>query len=321
MQLQTKILLEKRSENVIDYHSNIVLFGSCFSENIAAQLNYFKFKHFQNPFGILFHPLAIENVISRAIRHEHYTDTDVFFYNEQWHCFDAHSRLSDLTKEALVKHLNTQLKVTKQHLAKATHIVITLGTAWVYKHVASQKAVANCHKVPQAHFEKTLLSVADIVEALKNISRLIRDENKDATILLTVSPVRHLKDGFVENTQSKAHLMTAVHQFLAYHNQDNACKANYFPSYEIMLDELRDYRFYQEDMVHPSALAINYIWNHFKDVWISEASYKTMSLVDTIQKGLRHKPFHPSSESHQKFLNNLEEKIDKIQRQYEHIRF
>ncbi|SFD13347.1 GSCFA domain-containing protein [Algibacter pectinivorans] len=314
MKFQTNIPLESQSENQIDYHSNVLLFGSCFSENIGEKLSYFKFKNTQNPLGILFHPKAIETLISKAVNGYVYTQDDVFYHNEQWHCFDAHSKLSHPSKAHLLNQLNVQINVTALNLKKASHIVITLGTAWVYTNIETKQIVANCHKIPQKQFKKELLSVAKIEASLKNTLSLIKSVNPSVSVLFTVSPIRHIKDGFVENTQSKAHLIAAIHQVLK-------GQSYYFPSFEIMMDELRDYRFYKADMIHPSPLAVTYIWEKFKTVWISEASFKTMEAVNVIQKGREHKPFNEASEAHQKFLKNLQQKTKALQILHKHIQF
>ncbi len=316
MKLQTQIPLEKQSNNQIDYNSNILLLGSCFVENIGNKLEYFKFKNIQNPLGILFHPKAIETLITKAVKGKEYLEKDVFFHNEQWHCFDAHSKLSCTSKEDLLEHLNTSIKSVNQQISKSTNIIITLGTAWVYNHIETKKIVANCHKVQQKEFKKELMPVNAVFESLKKIVELIKNINNDASIIFTVSPVRHIKDGFVENTLGKAHLISAIHQILS-----EKGNTYYFPSYEIMMDELRDYRFYNEDMLHPNQIAINYIWKKFQEVWISKEASITMEDVDAIQKGLKHKSFNENSEAHQKFLKNLDLKIEKFKVKFPHISF
>ena len=318
MKLQTQIPLKKQSNNLIDYRSNILLIGSCFVENIGNKLEYYKFKNLQNPFGILFHPLAIKRLIANAIDNKSYTEDDIFFQNEQWHCFDAHSKLSNVDKNELVISLNEQIKSTHQQINQSSHIVITLGTSWVYKDITTEKHVANCHKIPQKQFLKKLLSIDEVSQSLNAIIGLIKSVNKEASIIFTVSPIRHLKDGFVENTKSKAHLVSAIHAVLSLRAQS---RCYYFPSYEIMLDELRDYRFYKEDMIHPNAIAINYIWEKFQQVWMSSETQKTMSDVEAVQKGLRHKPFNKNSIAHLKFLQNLVQKREKLQSQFSHIVF
>lgn len=313
MKLQTEIPFNKAG-NQIGYESQIISLGSCFAENIGQKLDYFKFRQLQNPFGILFHPLAIEKLIERAVDERFYSKADVFFHNERWHCYDAHSELSDPSEETLLKSLNEVLDATRSHIVSASHCIITLGTAWVYRHTASYEIVANCHKVPQREFSKELLSIAEIVTSLQGIIKRIRSINPNVQFIFTVSPVRHLKDGFVENQLSKAHLIAAIHKL-----RKSGPMISYFPSYEIMMDELRDYRFYKRDMVHPNPLAIDYIWEKFKDVWVSEESRTTMTKIEAVQKGLRHRAFNPDSKQHQEFLSKLRSMKEEIQERHPHI--
>ncbi|WP_048331091.1 GSCFA domain-containing protein [Bizionia psychrotolerans] len=321
MNLQTKIPLKPQQHNPIDYKSEVLLLGSCFVENIGQKLDYFKFKNLQNPFGILFQPKAIENLISNAVQEKVYTEDHIFFHNEQWHCFEVHSKLSNSNKDVLINQLNEQIQLTVEKLKSVTHIVFTLGTAWVYRNLETEQVVANCHKIPQKQFSKELLSVDEIVESLKKIVETVQSINPEVTLLFTVSPIRHLKDGFIENTQSKAHLITAIHEFLNRQSSIDNRQSFYFASYELMMDELRDYRFYADDMIHPNQTAINYIWNAFKMVWISEDVSKTMDAVDEIQKGMQHKPFNPNSEAQLKFLKKLSEKKAKLHADFPHISF
>ncbi|MDN3666096.1 GSCFA domain-containing protein [Algibacter miyuki] len=314
MKLQTQIPLKPRENNQIDYSSKMLLLGSCFVENIGAQLEASKFQTTINPFGILFHPKAIERLVSNAINGYQYADADVFFNNEQWHCFDAHSKLSDTSKGELLTRLNNQVEAAREQLKNATHIIITLGTSWVYTEIETSKTVANCHKVPQKNFRKKILSVEEVLNSLQMVLANIKSVNAKASVIFTVSPVRHIKDGFIENTQSKSNLLAAIHQVLS----ENVI---YFPSFEIMMDELRDYRFYKEDMLHPNETAIKYIWGKFQQVWISSGALKTMQTVMDIQKGIQHKPFNPNSEAHFKFLQKLDVKKEQIQTCYPHISF
>ena len=311
MNLQTIIPLKKQQHNQLGYNSKIMLFGSCFSENIGEKFKYYKFQTTINPFGILFHPLAIENLITRVINKDYYSEKDLHFQNEQWCCLDAHSKLNNASKEVLLDVLNTQIEEMHNDLFNASHIIITLGTSWVYRHIASDEIVANCHKIPQKQFLKELLSVAQITESLEAIISLVKSVNPNITFLFTVSPVRHIKDGFVENTQSKSHLLAAIHQVV-----EPRAQLYYFPSYEIMMDELRDYRFYNADMLHPNEVAINYIWEKFKMVWLTEDAFKISETVAAIQAKKAHRPFNPNSEAHQNFLLKLQADIDKLQEAY-----
>ena len=315
MNLQTIVPLKKEVKNSIDYNSKILLLGSCFSENIGDKLNYFKFQTNQNPFGILFHPKAIENLVTNAINKKKYLPEDLIFQNERWHCFDAHSSLSSADKNELLANLNSAITTTNKKLKEATHVIITLGTSWVYRFIETDAIVGNCHKIPQKKFLKKLLSVDEVTKSLKTTIALLKSVNKNVHILFTISPVRHLKDGFTENMQSKSHLITAIHSVI------NANNSSYFPSYEIMMDELRDYRFYAQDMIHPNKTAINYIWERFMGTQISDSSKLTMQEIETIQKGISHRPFNKNSEQHQRFLKNLEVKKEKINSLFSFIKF
>ena len=301
----------------MDYQSRVVLLGSCFSKNIGDKLDYFKFRTLCNPFGTQFHPKAIEQLVSRSIEKENYTEEDVFLHDGIWHCFDAHSDLSAASKDQLLQNLNSGLNVAFNHITKATHIIITLGTAWAYRHNATDKVVANCHKVPQKEFSKEIVSIESNVKSLRNIVEGIRSVNKKAQLIFTVSPVRHLKDGFVENQLSKANLITSIHSLL----NSMEPKGHYFPSYEIMMDELRDYRFYNTDMIHPNTLAIDYIWEKFIYVWMSESVFRVMERVAKVQKGLQHRPFNLCSEQHKQFLDKQQQKIRELQKEYPFMRF
>jgi len=314
MQFRTKIPIKKEIQ-AIDYNSNVVLFGSCFSENISKKLAYYKFAEFTNPLGILFHPKAIEKLILKAVQREQFTEEAVFFHNERWHCFDAHSSLSAISKEELLQGLNTAIDSTNQQINKASHIIITLGTAWVYRLLETDSLVANCHKIPQQKFSKVLLSVDEIVRSLTAIISSIKMINSKAQIVFTLSPVRHNKDGFVENAQSKAHLLAAIHTVVKKGN------ISYFPAYEILMDELRDYRFYAEDMLHPNQIAIDYIWEQFCETWLEDTTLQTMKGIDAIQKGLAHKPFHPNSEQHQDFIKHIYKQIDVLQGKFPRMFF
>ena len=316
MKLQTNIKLQKQPHHQIDYTSKLMLLGSCFSENIGGKFAYHKFQSEVNPFGILFHPVAIKNLITRSINEDFYSEEELVHQNEIYSCFDAHSKLNALSKAQLLENLNAQLNETLHQVKSASHIIITLGTAWVYRHIATDKIVANCHKISQKQFLKELLSVEDVVASLESIIALVRSVNSKVNFIFTISPVRHLKDGFVENNRSKAHLLSAIHQVVEPRKQ-----LFYFPSYEIMMDELRDYRFYNQDMIHPNDLAIDYIWETFKTVWLTEDAVETSKKIASIQTKKAHRPFNQNSEAHQKFLGNLQLEIAQIKKELPHIKF
>lgn len=316
MNFTTTIPISK-SSNPIDYDSRIISLGSCFAQNIGEKFSYFKFQNTVNPFGIIFNPVSIENLISRVVNNQEFTENDIFFHNDLWHCFEVHSELSHSDKTIFLDRLNQILSDFHLQIFKSTHFQITYGTSWVYRNKSSNSIVANCHKVPQSQFEKEILSVATIEKSIQNTIDLIQKVNPNCYFIFTVSPVRHIKDGFVENQRSKAHLISALHNFVTL----SLSKCNYFPSYEIMMDELRDYRFYADDMLHPSQSAIDYIWIKFFENYVSESEFGLMNQVCEIQRALKHRPFNPNSESHQKFLANLEAKIEQLQQKLPFLHF
>jgi hypothetical protein len=316
MNFTTRIPIEK-SKNLISYDSKIVSIGSCFAENMGEKFSYFKFQSVVNPFGIIFNPVSIENLISRVVNKQKFTESDLFFHNDLWHCFEVHSELSNPDKEAFLNSLNQLLKETNNQITESTHIILTYGTSWVYRSKASELIVANCHKIAQNQFDKEILSIETIEKSLQNTIDLIKKVNPNCTFIFTISPVRHIKDGFVENQRSKAHLITALHKFVTL----SLSKCNYFPSYEIVMDELRDYRFYADDMLHPSQKAIDYIWIRFLENYISKENHSTMEDVCAIQKSLAHRSFNPNSDAHQKFLSNLNDKILRLKEQFPNIQF
>lgn len=316
MQFRTEIPIAK-SDFPIDYQSKILLFGSCFAENIGEKFEYFKFQNEVNPFGIIFNSVSIEKLIRRIIEKKYFIEKDIFYHNEAWHCFEVHSELSNLDKDDFLKHLNLLIESTHKHIVSSTHFVITLGTSWVYRDIISHEIVANCHKVMQKQFTKELLSVEVIEKSLLSIISLIKEINPKAKFIFTVSPVRHIKDGFVENQVSKANLLSAVYKVVG----SDPVLVSYFPSYEIMMDELRDYRFYAEDMLHPNQTAIDYIWIKFFENYVKEEEFSWMQKVCDVQKAMRHRPFNPDSHSHQKFLQNMNQKIDTLVERFPFMKF
>jgi len=318
MQFRTQIPILK-SNNPIDYNSKILSMGSCFAENMASKFDYFKFQNETNPFGIIFNPVSIEKLFNRVCNEDLFTEKDVFFYNERWHSFEVHSDLSNSDRQELLESLNKAITETHKQIKEATHIIITFGTSWVYRNLESTEIAANCHKVPQKQFSKELLSVDTIQQSIQNTINLVHALNPEINFIFTVSPVRHIKDGFVENQLSKSHLFTALHSVL--NTEHLKLNTEYFPSYEIMMDELRDYRFYNEDMLHPNQIAIDYIWKLFSENYISQESTAVMQEVDEIQKSLRHRSFNPESDQHQKFLAKLQQKINLLGEKLPHIKF
>ena len=314
MKFRTKIKATP-AVNQIDYDSNIVLLGSCFSEHMEEKFDYFKFEPYSNPYGILFHPKAIEKSVIDCLAQKQYGIEDLYEYNGTWLSLDHHSSFDQRNPDEVLSGINKNLLDGYNALKMASHVIITLGTSWVYKWKDDNSIVGNCHKIPQKKFDKILLSSEQILASLKNIMAQIQSVNQQASFIFTVSPVRHLKDGFIENTLSKALLHKAIHTLM------KELPLSYFPAYEIMMDDLRDYRFYKSDLIHPNEMAVDYIWEIFKENWMSEATIELMAEVEEIQRSLSHRPFDPDSDMHQKFLNKLEQKISSLKSRHPQIKF
>lgn len=316
MELTTVVPLESQ-EKKINLDSKIFSIGSCFAENMAERLQYHQFRTLNNPTGILFHPTAIRKFFELVANERKVTDQDFIHHNGQWHYFDGHSQMSRKEKTDLENDIASAVSLTRQFLSDATHIIITLGTAWAYRLKSSGSVVANCHKVSQKEFEKLLFSPSEIKNDLAVIKQLIQKVNPDCQLIFSVSPVRHIKDGFVGNQRSKSHLISGLHDFL---DQTDA-SATYFPAYEILMDELRDYRFYADDLLHPSDVAVEYIWRKFTSVWMSEETQVIMKEIDGIRKSLAHRPFDKDSDAYRKHLSQTESRISALQQKFPFVSF
>ena len=299
----------------IGYRDRVRLLGSCFATHLSEKLNYYQFRAISNPFGVLFHPAPVENLLRRALEDRPFALEDLVESQGRWRCLESHSALSGESPDKALKQLNAGLTALKHALADSTHTVLTLGTAYGFRHLQTGQLVANCHKLPSREFERELSSPETLGESLSGILALLRSFQQDMTCMLTVSPVRHIRDGLVENQRSKAHLIAAVHTLV----QEGA--ANYFPSYELFMDELRDYRFYDRDLIHPSEAAVDYVWERFEQAWIDREALAVMEEVSKIRKGLAHRPLHGNSREYDKFRKSLEVKIQNLQERYPHMDF
>lgn len=287
------------SQEKVHHQDGILCLGSCFSDHIATKLIQYKFSVTSNPFGTIFNPASIFRILQSDLsKNRCIENAGVFFH------LDTHSSISTLSEESLVSLVSKTKKTLDKAVEKTGWLVITFGTSFVYRLKKDNTIVANCHKIPQSNFSKSLLSVEEICTDYLETIRAIRQKNSNLKVLLTVSPVRHTRDGLHENNISKGILHQAIHEITKSDQQ-----AYYFPSYEIMVDELRDYRYYKEDMIHPSEQAVNYIWDKFRSTYIQSETNAFINEWSKIQSGLQHKPFHPESEAHQKFLIALEGKI------------
>lgn len=314
MNFTTKIPISPVAEdNQLSYATPVVSMGSCFAAHMQEKFAYYKLPFFSHPFGTLFHPLAIERSLERVCMRQLFTEEDFFLEEDLWLSFDLHSQWANTSLTALLDTLNQDMERLRESLTKTSFLIITLGTAWVYEHLATGNIVANCHKQPQKLFKKRLLLLSEIEASLRHIIQLVQQQQPAIKVIFTVSPVRHLKDGAQENLLSKSLLICAIHQLLGTGGRESSEHLFYFPSYEILMDELRDYRFYKEDMLHPTEQAVQYVWERFSEAFFTSDAQVLMQEVASIQRALAHRPFNPEGEKHQKFLHSLQEKIKKIQ--------
>ncbi|MCM4155273.1 GSCFA domain-containing protein [Gramella sp. AN32] len=300
----------------IDHKSKLFLLGSCFVQNIGKKLDWFRFPNLQNPTGIIFHPSPINQFLRRLAENRKFTEKDIFEFNDTWQTLEAHSLMRRNSKESCLNNLNETLESAREYLKGASHLIISLGTAWGYFHPETGIVAANCHKLPQKQFKKQLSTSEEILKDLNDIISMVRSLNPEIHFIFTVSPVRHLKDGVVENQRSKAILISSIHNCL----QENK-QVHYFPSYEIMMDDLRDYRFYAEDLIHPNVTAIDYIWEKFLQIWMGEESTSLNSEIDRIQKLRNHRFPAKTNSSYTKILTKIQEGIVKIQTKHPEISF
>ena len=303
----------KPFEVKIKHQHKLLLIGSCFTEQIGTKLANHKFSVVDNPNGILFNPVSITKSISSYINNKQYSEADLFYQNESWNSWEHHSRFSNPDKKKCLGAINESQTKAHNFLKTGDWLLITLGSAFVYQ-LDNNEVVANCHKVPTDKFKKRLLSADEIFTSLNEMIVQLNDFNPTLKIIFTISPVRHLRDGFVENNRSKATLIQAVHQLV----EKNA-HCLYFPAYELIIDDLRDYRFFAEDMVHPNYAATNYVWEKFIATCIDEPSQKIMKEIAVIVAAKNHKPFNPTSEQHKKFLQTNLEKVKKLQLQFSYL--
>jgi hypothetical protein len=298
-------------------HSDLILsMGSCFAEQMAQRLQHLKFRVSANPFGILYHPQVIADSLQHLLKGYTYQPADLFEHRGVWSHFDFHSSFSATSAEESLEKMNASLRQAHRALAEASRLVITLGTAYAWWHKDQERVVANCHKLPGARFERRLISVDAMREALVQAINALRKVNPDIICLVTVSPIRHIRDGLIENQLSKSSLRLLAHQL-----GERLSGVYYFPSYEIMVDDLREYRFYARDMIHPSEEALDYIWNAFQKAFFSSGTQSLVQQIEKINRGLAHRPQFPESESHQQFQARLLQEMEAIEQKHTFISF
>jgi len=305
MQFRTELTLPK-ANFLLSHQDEVLSIGSCFADTIAQKLAFFKFKVTANSFGTIFNPLSISSLIDMACADEE-VNWQTVFVNNQWVSLKVHSSIYAASEDELIAILDHKQSIFRDKLLNANCLIITLGTAWVYQYLPLQTTVANCHKIPNTHFDKILLSVNEIVSSLKCSLEKLRKLNTLLKVILTVSPVRHLKDTLVLNTVSKSTLQLAVYELI--NAIDNVF---YFPAYELLVDDLRDYRFYGNDLIHPSEMAENYIFEKFCAWCMDKETLEINQKIEKIQKSLSHRPIQTQGEVYEKHVDNIQKMIGEL---------
>ncbi len=291
----------QKATDQIKLKDPILLIGSCFSDEIGTKLKETKLTSLNNPFGTVYNPYSIFRLLMNQIDEEDIIKSQGVYFH-----WDTHGIISSLNKGGVQKKLNEKREETQNFLRDTKWLIITLGTAIIYE-FEDKRIVANCHKIPDKNFKKRFLSQTEIINSFEDLVKYLDHLRLDLNIIFTISPVRHIKDGLIENNRSKSILIDAVHSICEVH--DNTM---YFPSYEIVIDELRDYRFYANDMVHPSAQAVDYVWSKFSETFFDPELMNFLKEWQSIRSALNHRPFQPDSEGHQKFLRKILSKLEKL---------
>jgi hypothetical protein len=295
----------------INYQHKLMLMGSCFSENIGMKLKEAFFHVDVNPFGVLYNPLSISMSLNRLIENKGFSHSDIFEYQSLWHSFFHSSLFSDVSPEKALYKIQTRFDASCSFLKNADFLLLTFGTAWIYENRKTNTVVSNCHKLPSQHFNRRRLSIKEIVDHYTLLIDQLQQLNPSLHIIFTVSPIRHWKDGAHENNLSKSILLLSVEEL-----QKKFDNVDYFPAYEIQMDELRDYRFYASDMQHPSETAINYIWEKFSDTYFSEQTKLIKQRTEHLTSLLNHRPLHPDSPQYRLFQTQIENEKEALRSEY-----
>ena len=302
------------SETALEIDDRVFSIGSCFSSEMSDLLKTGQIQTLNNPFGTTFNPYSINQAVKKLHDSQFYTENDLIKFGEEVISLDHHSKFNSRFVHQTLDKINAEIEVGNRFLQDANWVMITYGTSFIYEFLPKKKLVANCHKIPGKYFEKRLLTHLEITDSVYETVTLLKDICKEnVQILFTVSPVRHTKDGMIENNLSKAKLIAAIHEILP---QFENC--HYLPVYEILMDDLRDYRFYKEDLIHPNRQAVQYIWEKFGSAYFSDETVDFVEENFKIAKALEHKSADEKSPKHQEFLTNIEKRIAAQQTKVKH---
>ena len=311
MSIFRTLVLPQKLPFAINYQSPLFFIGSCFSNHIAERLQTHFFKTYSNPFGVLYNPISIKNSLEILMRKKEFTANDLFFDKEQYHSFWHHSSFSSDTEKESLQKINIEIKKASLFLKQTDVLFITFGTAFVYEHIQSQQIVSNCHKISAKEFNRYRLDIDDILTAYFDLIPQLQAFNPQLKIVFTVSPVRHWKDGAHENQLSKSILHLAIDKL-----QKKYDSLYYFPSYELLIDDLRDYRFYADDMLHINNQAIDYVYQHFSDVFYNQETKQIEKRLIALNKAKQHRVFNKNTKQYQEFVSTNKKKVQQLQKEY-----
>lgn len=290
----------------ITYRDYITMAGSCFTEHISRKMDRYNYRILSNPFGILYNPHSLAKSFRRITAAEYYHGEELIFHDGLYHSMDHHGSFSGSDKEKVLQNINESIDRSRLHLINSKFVFVSLGTAIVYKHNSHGEIVGNNHKIPSVHFDSVALSMDECLQEMEIMYENIKSLNPDTHLLWTVSPVRHMRDGLIENQRSKSALILAIGKFIQAY-----ADTGYFPAYEIMLDQLRDYRYYARDLVHPSDVAIDIIWELFSDTYIDPQESQYHKIMEKIRRAMEHRFLHDDRNAIKSFA---EEQLRNIQR-------
>ncbi|MBN2613877.1 MAG: GSCFA domain-containing protein [Bacteroidales bacterium] len=300
----------------IGYTSKCLFVGSCFADNIGLMMQRLKFSVMHNPFGVLYNPLSVKECIQILIERKVFTEKDILCYNNNWLSFYHYTAYTDADKAKCLEKINHSTAIAGEFFSKTDYLFITFGTAWVYEYLKTGQVVANCHKIPAREFHRYMLSPEQITIEYATLLKRLQGHNPHLKVIFTVSPIRHWKDGAVNNQLSKSVLHLAIQQLI-----DNFDFVSYFPAYEIFMDELRDYRFYAKDMLHPSEAAIDYTWQRFTDTYFTARTVADMKNIEKLMKAMEHRVVNHSSGESKKFRNTMLQQIEKLKAKFPSVDF
>lgn len=313
MKFRTEVEIPN-SEKKIEIEDEIFSIGSCFATEISGLLETGQIQSLNNPFGTIFNPYSINKAVQKLHDSEFYKEEDLITFNDEFISLDHHTNFDFPFIHQTLEKINSEIETGNLFLQNTNWIIITYGTSFIYEFLPKKKLVANCHKIPQKYFEKRLLTweeiYTSITETILNLNDICKE---NVQILFTVSPVRHTKDGMVENNLSKAKLISGIHEVI-----ENFENCHYLPVYELLMDDLRDYRFYKDDLIHPNSQAVNYIFEKFGNAYFSDETKKFITENFKINQSLNHKTSDKNNPKYQEFLKKLNERISEQQKKVKH---